>query len=53
MAKSSYPADDSLFRILYLIVVDKSEKWTMAIPNWGVIPGQLTVYYRGRVEAFS
>ncbi len=42
--KSSFPTDDSLFKILYLIVMDTSEKWTMPIPNWGIILGQLTVY---------
>lgn len=49
--KSSFPTDDSLFKILYLIVMDASEKWTMPIPNWGVILGQLTVYFQERVEA--
>ena len=50
--KSSFPTDDSLFKILYLIVMDKSEKWTMPIPNWGVILGQLIVYYQEQVEAY-
>jgi transposase-like protein len=49
--KSSFPSDDSLFKILYLIVADASEKWTMPIPNWGVILGQLIVYFKDRVEA--
>lgn len=49
--KSSFPTDDSLFKILYLIVMDASEKWTMPIPNWGLILNQLTVYFRERVEA--
>lgn len=50
--KGSFMSDDSLFKILYLIVMDQSEKWTMPIPNWGVILGQLTVYFRDRVEAY-
>jgi transposase-like protein len=50
--KGSFMGDDSLFKILYLIVMDQSEKWTMPIPNWGVILGQLTVYFRDRVEAY-
>lgn len=49
--KGSFPTDDSLFKILYLVVMDMSEKWTMPFPNWGVILGQLIVYYGERVEA--
>jgi transposase-like protein len=49
--KSSFPTDDSLFKILYLIVMDTQEKWTMPTPNWGVILTQLTVYFKDRVEA--
>lgn len=29
--KGSFPADDSLFKILYLIVNEASEKWTMPL----------------------
>ena len=50
--KRSFPTDDSLFKILYLIVMDTSEKWTTPIPNWSIILGQLTVYSRERVEAY-
>jgi transposase-like protein len=49
--KGSFPAGDSLFKILYLIVMDMSEKWTMPFPNGGQILGQLIVYYGERVEA--
>ena len=50
--KSSFPTDDSLFKILYLIIMDASEKWTLAIPNWGVILNQLTVYFKERIESY-
>ncbi len=50
--KSSFPTDDSLFKILYLIVMDTSEKWTMPIPNWGIILNQLTVYFKERIESY-
>jgi putative transposase len=50
--KSSFPSDDSLFKILYLIVMDTSEKWTMPIPNWGIILNQLTVYFKERIESY-
>jgi len=31
--KGSFPTDDSLFKILYLIIMDISQKWTLALPN--------------------
>jgi len=49
--KSSFPTDDSLFKILYLVVMDESEKWKMAIREWGTIMNQLMVYFKDRVEA--
>jgi len=50
--KGSFPTDDSLFKILYLIVIDTSEKWTMPIHNWGTILNQLRVYFGERVDAY-
>ncbi|BAI61560.1 putative transposase for insertion sequence element [Methanocella paludicola SANAE] len=50
--KSSFPTDDSLFKILYLIVMDTSEKWTSAIPNWSIILNQLTGYFKERIESY-
>ena len=50
--KSSFPTDDSLFKILYLIVIDTSEKWTLTIPNWGIILNQLTGYFKERAESY-
>lgn len=49
--KSSFPTDDSLFKILYLIAIDESEKWKMSIREWGTIMNQLMVYFKDRVEA--
>jgi len=50
--KSSFPTDDSLFKILYLIVMDATEKWTMPIQNWGMILNQLRVYFDERVDGY-
>ncbi len=50
--KSSFPTDDSLFKILYLIVMDASEKWTMPVRDWGIILNQLMVYFKERVDAY-
>jgi transposase-like protein len=50
--KSSFPTDDSLFKILYLIVFDASEKWTMPMLEWGIILNQLRVYFGERVDTY-
>ena len=50
--KSSFPTDDSLFKQLYLIVMDESEKWKMTIREWGTIMNQLMVYFKDRIEAY-
>ena len=39
-------------KILSLIVMDTSEKWTMPIQNWGIILNQLQVYFGERVDAY-
>ena len=48
--KSSFPTDDSLLKILYLIIMDVSEKWTIAIDNWPQIVQQLSIYFGPRME---
>ena len=50
--KSSFPTDESLFKILYLIVMDISEKWTMPLRDWGIILNQLRVYFGDRVDVY-
>lgn len=50
--KPSFPTDDSLIKLLYLIVMDASKKWTLAYDNWGQILQQLTVYFGGRIEKY-
>jgi len=50
--KSSFPTDDSLFKILYLIVFDASEKWTMPMREWGIIVNQLRVYFGERFDTY-
>jgi len=50
--KGSFPTDESLFKILYLIVVNASEKWILPLPNWGLILNQLHVYFGERLDAY-
>jgi len=50
--KGSFPTDESLFKILYLIIMDVSKKWTLALPNWCIILNQLHVYFGERLEVY-
>lgn len=50
--KSSFPTDNSLIKILYMIVMDVSEKWTMPIRDWGVIINQLRIYFGERMDEY-
>ena len=49
--KSSFPTDDSLFKILYLIISDLSEKW-QSIRDWNQMVAQFGVYFGERVTKY-
>ena len=48
--KTSFRTNDSLFKLLYLVSQNISEKWTMPIPNRSLIFQQLSVYFEGRLQ---
>ncbi len=50
--KSSFPTEESLLKLLYLIVIDKTEKWTMPIQNWSLIVNQMAVYFGERLTNY-
>ena len=43
--KAAFPNDESLFKALYLRIMDVTKKWTMPVPNWAVILGQLVLLF--------
>ncbi|MFH2142453.1 MAG: IS256 family transposase [Bacteroidota bacterium] len=50
--RGSFPTDDSLFKLLYLVVLDSSKKWTVSMHGWTGIINQLNVYFGDRVEKY-
>lgn len=48
-AKSVFPTDDSLFKMLYLAMMDITRKWTGRRQNWSMIHAQLAVYFEDRM----
>jgi len=48
-SKSVFPTDDSLFKMLYLAMMDITKKWTGRRQDWGVIHSQLSIYFADRM----
>ena len=46
-AKSVFPTDDSLLKMLYLAMMDITKKWTGRRQDWSVIHAQLSIYFAG------
>lgn len=50
--KGSFPSDDALFKLLYLVVMEMTKKWSLPIQNWGIVVQQLGIYFGGRIEPY-
>ncbi len=48
-AKSIFPNDEALLKILYLITIDVTEKWTKRVPEWQSIITKLAIRFGERV----
>lgn len=48
-AKSVFPTDDSLLKMLYLAMMDITKKWTGRRQDWSLIHAQLSVYFTDRM----
>jgi transposase-like protein len=48
-AKTIFPTDDALFKMLYLAMTDITKKWVGKPWDWGKILEQLIIYFDGRI----
>ena len=48
-SKSVFPTDDSLFKMLYLAMMDITKKWTGRRQDWSVIYAQLSIFFGDRI----
>lgn len=48
-AKTVFPSDDSLLKMLYLAMVDITKKWTGRRQDWSIIHAQLAVFFDERM----
>ncbi|HHG84596.1 MAG TPA: IS256 family transposase, partial [Bacteroidetes bacterium] len=49
-AKSIFPTDAALEKMLYLAYFDISKKWKTAIRDWTKIVAQLDIHFEGRLN---
>jgi putative transposase len=49
--KGAFPNETSLLKLLYVGMLNASEKWTMPINNWGQTMMQLFIHFTGRLDA--
>ena len=47
--RSVFPTDDSLFKMLYLAMVDITKKWIGRQRDWSMIHAQLSIYFAERM----
>jgi len=43
--KGAFPNDEAVFKAIFLRVMDIVKKWTMPVPNWALVLGQLDVLF--------
>ena len=43
--KAAFPDDDAVFRALYLRTMDVARKWTLPVPNWALVLGQIEMLF--------
>lgn len=48
-AKSVFPTDDSLLKMLYLAMIDITKKWTGRRQDWSMIHAQLAIFFSERM----
>lgn len=51
-AKSIFPNDDALKKMLFLAYRDLSKKWTVPLRNWTIVISIFSIYFKERLEPF-
>lgn len=48
--KSAFVSDDALMKMLYLVTMQVTEKWTQQIRDWPAIMDNLVIHFGDRVK---
>ena len=51
--KSSFPDDESIYKVMYLAIKNASSRWTMPIKDWGLAVNQFAILFDGRVPGLN
>lgn len=49
-ARTIFPNDDSVKKVIYLAVIEIGKKWIKPIPNWQIILSQFAIIFPDRVN---
>lgn len=48
--KTVYPTDEAVRKSVFLSIQEISKKWSMPIRDWGIIVGQLMIFFEDRLQ---
>jgi site-specific recombinase XerD len=48
--KTIYPTDDAVRKSVFLSIQEITKKWNMPVRDWGIIIGQLLIFFGDRME---
>jgi len=48
--KTIYPTDESVKKSVFLSINEITKKWSMPIRDWGIIIGQLMIFFEDRFK---
>jgi len=51
--KTAYPTDDSVKKSIYLSIQEITKKWSMPVRDWGIIIGQLMIFFEDRFQSLA
>lgn len=49
--KTTFPGDEALKKSVYLSIMEIEKKWGLAIRDWGIIMGQMSIFFEERLLA--
>lgn len=48
--KTTYPSDEAVKKSVYLSIDEITKKWSMPVRDWGIIMGQLSIFFEERLS---
>jgi putative transposase len=48
--RNSFPSDEAVIKLLYMVLRNIMKKWTMPIRNWSLAVHQFSIHFEGRLS---